>query len=169
MKALFSFLAAACVCIASQALAGAAKVDSPAPMEFADAHLTVVGPNGETTYTPESLEGLGVYGFVTRTPWDDVPVHFEGVLLTDVLAAAGLSDAEAIYVLAENDYQVVIPHSAWTDHEILIATRRDGKPHTRRMRGPLQFVLHMDEDPAAAEKAFEDVWVWMAARIEAAN
>ncbi len=137
-----------------------------APMDHAPAELTVAGPDGsERVYTPALLEELPTYALRTTTPWREVPAEFEGILLTDLLAANGLDSAEAITVLAENEYAVTIPRAAWEALNILVATRVDGAPHSRRARGPIQFVVAMDTYQASPI-AREDYLVWMAARIE---
>jgi hypothetical protein len=103
----------------------------------------------------------------TVTPWREAPAAFDGVLLTDLLAQNGLQDAAAINVVAENDYVVRISSDTWKRWPILIATRVNGKPHTRRQRGPIQFVLPMSEDNLVGREDYQNNWVWMAARIEA--
>ena len=133
---------------------------------FAKAQLTVQADGKDHNFTPSQLEQLGTYAMTTDTPWREVPAQFVGVRLTDLLAATGLIDAPAIRVIAENDYAITMPRDVWMNHELLIATRVDGRGHTRRARGPLQFVFDMRRDPKTAEKDFESNWVWMAARIE---
>lgn len=137
------------------------------PVRHSPAELTVVDPDGGATlYTPASLEAFPAYRLRTTTPWRPEAASFEGVLLTDILAAHGLSDASAILVTAENDFTATIPRALWEAVDILVATRVDGRPHSRRARGPIQFVIHMDEysqHPLTREEHL----VWMAARIEA--
>jgi len=55
----------------------------------------------------------------------------------------------------------------WKRWPILLATRVNGKAHTRRKRGPIQFVLPMSDDAAIGQDHYQNNWVWMAARIEA--
>lgn len=136
------------------------------PLRLKRAELTVVGPNGETTYDGASLETLGGARLTSTTPWREEAATFEGVMLADLLAANGLLEVEAVRIIAENDYAVIVPRAVWTEHAALIATRVDGRAHSRRARGPLQIVFPMDADPATATTQFEQNWVWMAARIE---
>lgn len=135
-------------------------------IQFRDANLTVLGSGGEVSYSPEVLEKMGTYKITTKTPWRESPAEFVGVRLVDVLTAHNIDSAASIKVTAENGYAVEIPSSVWKEHSPLIATRVDGKAHSRRNRGPLQIVFPMDEDVSTAESTFEDNWVWMAARIE---
>lgn len=136
-------------------------------VRFAQAELVVVSPEGEHRYGPEDLEALGTYAITTETPWRDTAATFIGARLKDVLSASGLEEKQAIRVVAENDYAVTIGREVWVNHDLLIATRVNGLGHTRRARGPLQFVFNMREDAATGKDQFQQNWVWMAARIEA--
>lgn len=139
------------------------------PMDHADAALVVVDPDGrESRYAPADLEQLPTFSLVTTTPWRDEAAEFQGVLLRDLLAANGLSEALSVVVVAENDYRTVIEREIWESVDILVATRVDGKPHSRRARGPIQFVIDRDAFEASSLTS-ESNLVWMAARIEAAN
>ncbi|MEM9578231.1 MAG: hypothetical protein AAF999_14605 [Pseudomonadota bacterium] len=139
------------------------------PIPHADATLVVLAPDGsETSYTPSQLEQFTTYRMTTKTPWRETPATFEGVLLSDVLEAHGLAEMSTIVVTAENDYSTSISRDVIGTVEILVATRVDGKAHSRRARGPIQFVI----DAAAYEAsgvATESDLVWMAARIEPAD
>lgn len=139
------------------------------PMSLNPSSLTVAGPNGVFEFSGADLEALGAHRVTTTTPWRETPAVFEGVLLTEVLAIAGLENTAKIRVVAENDYAVELPRSVWTERPLLIATRVDGAPHERANRGPLQFVFPMNADRTTARSDFEGNWVWMAARIEAAE
>ena len=155
------------------AFASPAYADLPSvrlsDIDHARANLVVAGTSGDRSYSPAELEAMGAREMTTVTPWRSEPATFQGVLLRDVLEANGLSDADAIRVVAENDYSVVIPSNVWRDWPILLATRVNGEPHSRRKRGPIQFVFPMSDDPALGRGSFVNNWVWMAARIEAIN
>ena len=137
------------------------------PIKHVEATLIVVGADGtETTYTPAMLENFATYSITTTTPWREVPAEFEGVLLSDILAAHGLDRSASITVTAENDYATTMDRELWENVEILVATRVDKRPHSRRARGPIQFVIDNDTF-ASSELTSESNLVWMAARIEA--
>ncbi len=153
--------------LAGSAIAGPVSIDHQTiPLNRAE--LVVSGPRGDKSYSPADLEAIAFKRLTTVTPWRDQPAAFDGVLLSDLLAANGLQDVPAINVIAENDYAVVIPAEVWKRWPVLIATRVNGKAHTRRQRGPIQFVLPMSDDAASGALKYQQNWVWMAARIEAA-
>ena len=140
------------------------------PISHSEAVLVIVGENGaEMAYSPAELEQrMQTYSLTTTTPWREEPAEFAGVLLTELLNANGLGAVGAIVVTAENDYSTVIDRALLDSVPILVATRVDGKAHSRRARGPIQFVLDMDTY-TSSELTEESNYVWMAARIEAQN
>ena len=74
-------------------------------------------------------------------------------------------DAHFARIVAENDYAVIVPQEVWATHGALLATRVDGRPHSRRARGPLQIVFDMQARPDTGLASFEGNWVWMVAWI----
>jgi hypothetical protein len=153
--------------LANQLTAGPITQATLPPMTHEQGSLTVVAPDGsETSYSAADLEKFPTYSLTTTTPWREVPAVFEGILLSDVLEANGLNNAANILVTAENDFQTTISKELLDSVQILIATRVDGMPHSRRLRGPIQFVIDSKvfaESPLTTESNL----VWMAARIEA--
>lgn len=137
------------------------------PIAHVEATLVIVAADGtERSYTPADLEQFQTYSLNTATPWRDDPADFQGVLLNDILAANGLDVADAIIVTAENDYSTEITRALMSSVNILVATRVNGAAHTRRERGPIQFIIDMDEYNASELTSSSNL-VWMAARIEA--
>ena len=139
------------------------------PVQFAEATLVVIDSAGtETVYTPADIEALGTYRMVTATPWRETPAVFDGGLLQDLLTRHGLDGVPAIRVIAENEFESILEREVWQAAPVLLATRVDGSPHSRRTRGPIQFVVSM-EDYNDSDVIAERHLVWMASRIEPAN
>ncbi len=165
------YSAAACCLflgLAASAIAAPKPVDL-APMLHKEAKLEVrVSDGSGVAYAPADLEAFPTYRIKTTTPWRETPAVFEGILLTDLLAAHGLLNAPSIRVTAENDYATVINREVWEAAPILVATRVDGRPHSRRNRGPIQFIV-ASEDYNGSPVVTEDHLVWMAAVIEVGN
>ena len=161
MAALAAFFLSAQV-----ALAGPPVEVELAPIDHAEAELVVVAADGsEQSYSPADLENFPTYRVTTATPWRDEAAEFDGVMLADVLAASELDGLDAIAVTAENDYRTVIDREVWESVDILVATRANGSPLSRRARGPILFVIDM-EAFNASDVTSESNLVWMAARIE---
>ncbi|MGX9357341.1 hypothetical protein ACS3SW_19845 [Roseobacteraceae bacterium S113] len=162
----FRTFAMALAAVAIPALSSALSPVELAPINHADAALVVVSPNGEeTSYTPAELESFATYSMTTTTPWREEPAQFEGVLLSDILAMHGLDAVTSIQVTAENDYTTTLERELLDSVTIMVATRVDGRPHSRRARGPIQFVIDSDAF-SSSELTSESNFVWMAARIE---
>lgn len=160
---------AASFLISHAAFASEIKPVSLPPIDHTEAMLTVVSPDGrERTFTPATIEALPTYRLKTTTPWREVPASFDGVMLRDLLRETGLADAGAILVTAENEFTSTIPRSVWEETDMLVVTRVDGAPHSRRARGPIQFVVDAGTY-ANSGLVSESHLVWMAARIEAAE
>lgn len=166
MPHLFKSMLAALVMLATPLFASDFIPVDLGPMKHRAATLTIIAPDGtEVSYTPAELEQFPTYQLTTTTPWRDAPAVFEGVMLADVLAAHGMDGVAAIKVTAENDYSTTFEQALLSSVDILVATRVDGKPHSRRARGPIQFVIDADAF-ARSDLTSESNLVWMAARIE---
>ncbi|WP_299850572.1 hypothetical protein [uncultured Roseovarius sp.] len=151
------------------ALAGTPVPAELDPINHTKATLIIVSHDGsETSYTPSELEKFATYSLTTKTPWREEPAKFEGVLLSEILSAHGLDRAASILVTAENDYKTTMSQELINSVDILVATRVDGRAHSRRARGPIQFVIDA-ETFATSSLTSESNFVWMAARIEAGN
>lgn len=122
----------------------------------------------EVSYSPSQLEEFTTYRMTTTTPWRDKPADFEGIALSDLLKAHNLDGASVISVTAENDYETTLSRALLDEVNILVATRVNGLAHSRRARGPIQFVIGHD-DFASSNLTSESNFVWMVARIEAGN
>lgn len=154
--------------ISSAAIAGPVEIELE-PIRHSQAQLVVAGPEGTKAYDQSALESIAPVRMTTTTPWRQTPAAFDGVLLTDLLDENGLSDVAAINVVAENDYVVRIPSEVWKKWPIVVATRVNGRTHSRRARGPIQFILPMSDNDETAIESNLTYWVWMAARIEVAE
>ncbi|MEL7115629.1 MAG: hypothetical protein AAGP08_08555 [Pseudomonadota bacterium] len=162
-----AFLAACFVWVGAVFPAFASSFEPVAlePIEHQAAQVVIVRPDGtEFAYSPAELEEFSTFRVRTTTPWREEPADFEGILLSELMEANGLQDAGAILVTAENDFTSTVPNDIWD--EILVVTRVDGRAHSRRTRGPIQFVMESGTYNASAT-AREEHLVWMAARIEA--
>lgn len=155
--------------IASQLHAGPIMEVTLPPIALDNATLTVVEADGdEIRYSAADLEKLPTYSLTTTTPWREEPAVFEGVLLSDILDKSGLNGSENVIVTAENDFKSILSKDLIDSIQILVATRVNGQAHSRRIRGPIQFVIDA-ETFANSSLTNESNLVWMAARIEAAD
>lgn len=87
----------------------------------------------------ESLEAFGLVSVKTETPWTKGLVHFEGVLVREVLASTEMTGTK-VMAKALDDYSVEIPISDFVDNDVILATRKNGKPLSVRDNGPVWII-----------------------------
>lgn len=136
------------------------------PATDAVAAFVVVRGDEKTTVTVPELEALGLYRVTTKSPWEAGEFTFEGVLFSDFVAHLGLADASAIKVRAADGYTQDIPRADWLDKPLILATRQDGKPLTRRMQGPTRLIYPLAQYPAYDAGHQDARWVWLIQTME---
>jgi hypothetical protein len=133
----------------------------------AEVALTVLSPSGERQLSVAEIESLGLRRVTTRSPWEAGTLTFEGVLLRDLLRHLGLERADSLTVTASDDYTQVIPNEDWANWPLLVATRQDGKPLTRRTQGPTRLVYPLSDHPELDSPVHKPRWVWAISSMEA--
>ncbi|WP_052000268.1 hypothetical protein, partial [Caenispirillum salinarum] len=142
---------------------------TPAPLPQPDPGptvLTVAGAAGVQEYDVADLEALGPHALEADLVWQDESDVYHGVLLSDVLADAGLADVPAVRVRALDGYSAVIPRADWRRWPILLATRRGGDLMPVRGKGPLRILYPLTPDAVLAMPQMDTRWVWMVEAIE---
>lgn len=169
MTSVVSLVSACLLALASLPALAAPKPTELQPLDHIPAQLVVARADGsEVIYSQADLEKFPTVRLETTTPWRESPAVFEGVLLRDILTANDLHEVDAITVTAENDFAATLPRRLWETVDVVVATRVDGRAHSRRERGPIQFVIDRDVYETS-DVATEEHLVWMAARIETAE
>jgi len=134
--------------------------------------LTITGKLGRTNHENEAifdeamLAALPQRRIETSTPWTDGKKLFEGVLLADLLDLVGVGDAQTFRAIALNEYEIVTPISEAIEHGALLAMRMDGKPLTRRDKGPIWIVYPRDSNSSIQDERHDARWAWQLLRIE---
>ncbi len=132
--------------------------------------LTVTGkiklPNhdGPAVFDRAALEGLGMTGFETSTPWYNVPVRFDGVLMSRLLDAIG-AYGDRLTAYALNDYQTDIPVEDVRRFGAILALKRDGQYMPVRDKGPLFIVYPYDSDPELKSQRYYTRSAWQVNRL----
>lgn len=127
--------------------------------------LTVSGKIGNTNsgqaanFDMEMLESLGRITLRTSTPWTDGTQVFRGVLVRDVLAAAG-AYGDSIRAIALNDYSYAIEVSDFLNFPVLIATDMNGERLRIRDKGPLWIIYPRDDYAELRSKEIDYRMVW---------
>ncbi|THF66328.1 hypothetical protein E6C76_05655 [Pseudothauera nasutitermitis] len=130
--------------------------------------LSTVAPDGATQrYSMADLEALGTWELTTSTFWPGDDGTYQGVLLSALLRDAGLAEAAAVRLVAQDGFSQVIPRADWVTWPVLLASRRDGGAMARRDKGPLRIIYPREMDGALHDAVYRLRWIWMLARIEA--
>jgi hypothetical protein len=90
---------------------------------------------------------------------------FEGVLLSDLLAVAGVPDsASKVSLTALDDYKVDFKVADVRSSQMLLATKADGKHMTVDRSGPIRIVFpdgsNLGRNP--------DLWIWSVSAMKVA-
>lgn len=139
----------------------------PAP---ADPILTITGDITGTNrdgleLDVAAIEALGLVRYAVRDPWLERNLEFTGVLVTDLLAAAGANpDATTLLITALDDYQVSIAIADVRRWPVMLATRTNGEPMAIEDKGPTRIVF--PADPTIDPLRYKDLWIWQLKTIE---
>lgn len=115
--------------------------------------------DGAMRYDRAMLEALGTREIVTRTPWTEGNIRFEGVLLRDVMADVGATSTE-VDAVALNDYTVTIPLIDAETHDVILALKADGEDLTVRNRGPVWVIYPWNDDPDLRNEVYYSRSIW---------
>ena len=105
------------------------------------------------------LEALGTTETFTETPWTKELGQFEGPLARTLMAYVGATGTE-ITVRALNDYVSTVPVTDFLDHDVILATRRDGKIMHVRDMGPFYITYPFTDNPKLLNEVNLSRSVW---------
>ncbi|WP_447555515.1 molybdopterin-dependent oxidoreductase [Vreelandella sp. EE22] len=123
-----------------------------------------VNVGDEAHFDRAMLEALAQHETLTRTPWHDGQVRFQGPLIRTVLEAAD-SEGEQVRVSALNDYAATIPLSDVYDYDVIFAMSADGETLRIRDQGPLFVIYPFDDAPALLNEVTLSRSVWQVNHI----
>lgn len=137
------------------------------PVSAGDAILTIDGDiagQAPVDMTLEDIEALGSATIVTKTPWHEQAVSFEGVPLAALLEKAG-ARGQTLSVVALNNYRSEMPVSDAAEHGVILAYKQDGAYMPVSDKGPLFIVYPFDADPALSTEVYYARSAWQVRSI----
>jgi len=137
------------------------------PASAGDVILTIDGDiagQAPVDMTLEDIEALGSTTIVTRTPWHETAVSFEGVPLAALLERAG-ADGETLSVFALNNYRSEMPVSDIAEHGVILAYKQNGAYMPVSDKGPLFIVYPFDADHALNNEVYYARSAWQVRSI----
>jgi hypothetical protein len=112
-----------------------------------------------------SLEQMRRVRLETAEPFLKRRVTFEGVLLADLLAVAGVPDsARTVSLVALDDYKVDFKVADVRSSQMLLATKADGKHMPVDRSGPIRIVF---PDSSSLGRN-PDLWIWSVSSMKVA-
>jgi hypothetical protein len=157
---------------AALAFKGAAADEAAAPLapSKGDPVLTLSGKitahnmGQSAAFDMAALEGLGLTGFTTTTPWTK-KTDFQGILLGTLLKRVGAHDETTAISYALKDYVVEIPLKGMSADGPLVATRMNGQYMPVKQFGPLFVVYDFDKHPEWLNNAMYVRCIWQLQRM----
>lgn len=147
----------------------AVAVVAPTGAATSEPSLELVGPGHARTLdlSLNNLAALPQFEIRTDNEFSDGVVVYRGPLVRDVLAALSLDRLQAVRFVAANDYYVDIPTSDFFDYDVILAMEADGKPLSRRDKGPLWLMYPISDHAALRQPVYLSRLIWQVVRIEA--
>ncbi len=136
--------------------------------------LTVSGAiattNGDGVLTLDAalMAALPQHSLTTGTIWTEGTTTYTGVLLRDLLAAAGAT-GKTLTLTALNDYQISMPAADVAADGPLLAWRADGQPMSVRDKGPVWLIYPYDDVAAYRTELTYARSIWQLTRIEVSD
>ncbi len=153
--------------VSDGSLAAGQKISAPK----GEVVLTVTGDIGEVNKGRKleldlaSLEEMRQVRLEAAEPFFKRRITFQGVLLSDLLAVAGVPDrATRVSLTALDDYQVDFKVADVRSSQMLLATRADGKHLPVDRSGPIRIVF---PDSSTLGRN-PDLWIWSVSTMKVA-
>lgn len=157
------------VLFASLSGVGAASADLPAApagevILFVDGAIANTNVGKEAQFDIDTLSQMPVVTFTTSTTWTEGTPTFTGVPLKALLKAVGATGPN-VSAIALNNYAIDIPLDSLTDEAPIVAYQIDGKPFSRRDKGPLWIVYPYDSSADYRNELVYSRSIWQLQRL----
>lgn len=120
---------------------------------------------GEVAFDMAMIQALPQHEVVTANPWVDKPHKYVGPKLADVLTAVG-AEGRNITLTALNSFQIRINWDKVKQYDPILAWQDDGMTMKVRDKGPLWFILPLDQHPELKRSEFTDMMIWQLSSID---
>jgi hypothetical protein len=137
-----------------------------APAEVA-LRLVSAGRSEVRELTLAELAAFPQVAVRTENEFSDGLITYRGPLVRDVLAELGLERLRAVRFVAANDYYVDIPTSDFARYDVILAMEADGKPLSRRDKGPLWLMYPISDHEPLRNPIYLRRLIWQVVQIEA--
>lgn len=121
--------------------------------------------DGEVLFDMAMIQALPQHEVVTSNPWVDKPHKYVGPKLADVLTEVK-ANGKSITLTALNSFQNRINWDKVKQYDPILAWQDDGMTMRVRDKGPLWFILPLDQHPELRRSEFTDMMIWQLSAID---
>ena len=121
--------------------------------------------DGEVLFDMAMIQALPQHEVVTSNPWVDKPHKYVGPKLADVLTEVK-ANGKSITLTALNSFQIRIKWDKVKQYDPILAWQDDGMTMRVRDKGPLWFILPLDQHPELRRSEFTDMMIWQLSAID---
>ncbi|MFB2866489.1 molybdopterin-binding oxidoreductase [Aeromonas sp. MdU4] len=121
--------------------------------------------NGKVMFDLAKLQALPQHEIVTGNPWVDKPHKYRGPKLADVLTAVG-ADGKTITLTALNSFQIRVEWDNVAKYDPILAWEDNGVVMRVRDKGPIWFMLPLDQYPELKRSEYTDMMIWQLDSID---
>lgn len=121
--------------------------------------------DGKVLFDLAKLQALPQHEVVTGNPWVDKPHRYRGPKLADLLASVGAS-GKTVILTALNSFQITIEWDKVAKYDPILAWQDDGVVMRVRDKGPIWFMLPLDQYPELKRSEYTDMMIWQLDSID---
>ena len=121
--------------------------------------------DGEVLFDMAMIQALPQHEVVTSNPWVDKPHKYVGPKLADVLTEVK-ANGKSITLTALNSFQIRINWDKVKQYDPILAWQDNGMTMRVRDKGPLWFILPLDQHPELRRSEFTDMMIWQLSAID---
>ena len=121
--------------------------------------------DGEVLFDMAMIQALPQHEVVTSNPWVDKPHKYVRPKLADVLTEVK-ANGKSITLTALNSFQIRINWDKVKQYDPILAWQDDGMTMRVRDKGPLWFILPLDQHPELRRSEFTDMMIWQLSAID---
>ncbi|MGL6152266.1 MAG: molybdopterin-binding oxidoreductase [Aeromonas sobria] len=121
--------------------------------------------DGKVLFDLAKLQALPQHEVVTGNPWVDKPHRYRGPKLVDLLASVG-ANGETVILTALNSFQISIEWDKVAKYDPILAWQDDGIVMRVRDKGPIWFMLPLDQYPELKRSEYTDMMIWQLDSID---
>ncbi|TNI85674.1 molybdopterin-binding oxidoreductase [Aeromonas sobria] len=121
--------------------------------------------DGKVLFDLAKLQALPQHEVVTGNPWVDKPHRYRGPKLVDLLASVG-ANGKTVILTALNSFQISIEWDKVAKYDPILAWQDDGVVMRVRDKGPIWFMLPLDQYPELKRSEYTDMMIWQLDSID---